>query len=149
MAKIASTATVDPKAELAADVEVGPGCFIGPRVTIGAGTRLIANVTILGNTRIGAGNVFYPSTVIGAIPQDLKYEGTDTSLVIGDKNVFREGVTAHTGTELGGGVTEIGSHNQFQVGAHLAHDVRVGNHCILSNQVQIAGHVHIESHVTV
>jgi UDP-N-acetylglucosamine acyltransferase len=149
MPKIASSATVDPKAELGDDVIVGPGCYIGPEARIGAGTRLIANVTILGNTQIGRDNILYPSCVIGAPPQDLKYRGSSTHLVIGDGNVFREGVTAHTGTEVGGGMTRVGNHNQFQVGTHLAHDVNVGDHCILSNQVQIAGHVNIESHVTV
>jgi len=149
MPSIASSATVDNRAELAADVDVGPGCYVGPEVKIGEGTRLIANVTILGNTQIGAGNIFYPGSVIGASPQDLKYKGGRTQLVIGDNNIFRECVTAHTGTEVAGGITEIGSNNQFQVGTHLAHDVHVGDHCILSNQVQVAGHVHIESHVTV
>ena len=149
MAKIAPSATVDPKAELADDVFVGPGCYIGPEVRIGSGTRLIANVTIMGNSQIGRDNIFFPSAIIGAPPQDLKYRGGDTLLVIGDGNVFREGVTAHTGTEVAGGVTKVGNHNQFQVGTHLAHDVVVGDHCILSNQVQIAGHVRIESHVTV
>ncbi|RIK68938.1 MAG: acyl-[acyl-carrier-protein]--UDP-N-acetylglucosamine O-acyltransferase [Planctomycetota bacterium] len=149
MPKIAPSATVDPKAQLADDVEIGPGCYVGPKVTIGAGTVLMPNVTILGKTTIGKGNLFYPSTVIGAAPQDLKYKGTDTELIIGDENIFREGVTAHTGTEVAGGVTKIGSHNQFQVGTHLAHDVFVDDHCILSNQVQVAGHVHIESNVTI
>lgn len=149
MTRIAPTATVDKKAELANDVEIGPGCCIGPDVEIGPGTRLIANVTVLGHTVIGPGNTIYPSCVLGAAPQDLKYEGTPTRLIIGRDNVFREGVTAHTGTELGGGVTRVGDHNQFQVGSHLAHDVTVGNHCILSNSVQIAGHVHIEDHVVV
>jgi UDP-N-acetylglucosamine acyltransferase len=149
MATIAPTATVHPKAEIAEDVEVGPGCYVGADVRIGSGCRLMANVSILGNTTIGTGNTFYPSCVIGAAPQDLKYDGANTQLVIGRDNIFRESVTAHTGTELGGGITEIGNHNQFQVGSHLAHDVKVGNHCILSNQVQIAGHVHIEDHVTI
>ncbi|HWL95006.1 MAG TPA: acyl-ACP--UDP-N-acetylglucosamine O-acyltransferase [Phycisphaerae bacterium] len=149
MTKIAPTATVDPKAELGADVEVGPGCYVGPKVRLGQGCRLIANVTLLGKTRVGQGNVFYPQAVIGAPPQDLKYQGADTELTIGDYNVFRESVTAHTGTELGGGVTEIGNHNQFQVGTHLGHDAQVGSHCVFSNLVQIAGHVHIEDYVTV
>ncbi len=134
---------------LADDVEIGPGCYVGPDVRIGPRCRLIANVTVIGHTRIGAGNVFYPSCVMGAAPQDLKYEGAPTQLIIGDKNIFRETVTAHTGTELGGGITQIGDHNQFQVGSHLAHDVSVGNHCILSNSVQIAGHVHIQDHVVI
>jgi UDP-N-acetylglucosamine acyltransferase len=149
MPKIAPSATIHPEAEIAADVEVGPGCYIGPDVRLGAGCRLLPNVTLLGNTRIGTGNIFYPSTVIGAAPQDLKYQGADTQLLIGDHNIFREGVTAHTGTEIAGGVTEIGSHNQFQVGTHIAHDVKVGDHCIMSNQVQLAGHVRVEDHVTI
>lgn len=149
MPKIAPNATVDPRATLAEDVEVGPGCYVGPDVHIGPGTRLMANVTILGHTEIGRGNLFYPTSVIGAAPQDLKYRGEPTRVVIGDENIFREAVTVHTGTEVAGGVTRVGSHNQFQVGTHLAHDVVVGNHCILSNSVQIAGHVHIEDHVNI
>jgi UDP-N-acetylglucosamine acyltransferase len=149
MPKIAPSATVHPKAELADDVDVGPGCYVGPEVRLGPGCRLMPNATIMGNTRIGGGNIFYPSTVIGAAPQDLKYEGTSTQLIIGDGNVFREGVTAHTGTEVAGGVTEIGSRNQFQVGTHIAHDVKIGSHCIVSNHVQLAGHVHVEDHVTI
>jgi UDP-N-acetylglucosamine acyltransferase len=149
MPTVAQNASIHADAVLADDVEVGPGCYIGPEVRIGPGCRLMPNVTIIGNTQIGADNVFYPATVIGAAPQDLKYEGSSTKLIIGDGNIFRENVTAHTGTEVAGGVTEIGSNNQFQVGAHIAHDVRVGNHCILSNHVQIAGHVHIEDHVTI
>jgi UDP-N-acetylglucosamine acyltransferase len=149
MPQIVPSATIDARAELARDIDIGPGCYIGPDVTIGAGTRLMPNVTILGHTQIGEGNTFYPQTVIGAPPQDLKYRGSDTRLIIGDHNVFREGVTAHTGTEVAGGVTRVGHHNQFQVGTHIAHDVEVGDHCILSNQVQIAGHVRIESHVTI
>lgn len=149
MIKAASSVTIDPGAELADDLEVGPGCYIGPDVTIGPGCRLMPNVTILGNTRIGSGNIFHSASVIGAPPQDLKYGGTNTRLVIGNDNVFREGVTAHTGTEIAGGVTEIGDRNQFQVGTHIAHDVKVGSHCILSNQVQVGGHVHIEDQVTI
>lgn len=149
MPQIAPTATVDHKATLADDVQIGPGCYIGPDVTIGPGTRLIANVTVIGKTRIGEHNVFFPSVVLGAAPQDLKYKGGNTELVIGDHNIFRENVTAHLGTEIGGGITEIGNHNQFQVGAHIAHDVKLGHHCILSNSVQIAGHVNIEDHVII
>lgn len=149
MPKIAPNATVDPRAEIAEDVEIGPGSYVGPLVKIGPCCKLIANVTILGNTEIGHGNLFYPGSVIGAAPQDLKYKGANTQLIIGNENIFRECVTVHTGTEVAGGRTEIGSHNQFQVGTHLAHDVVVGNHCILSNSVQIAGHVRIEDHVNI
>jgi len=149
MPRIAPSACVDPAAELADDVEVGPGCYVGPKVRIGAETRLLPNVTLLGRTDIGARNIFYPGAVIGAAPQDLKYQGTDTRLVIGDDNIFRESVTVHTGTEIGGGITKIGDRNQFQIGSHVAHDVSIGNHCLLSNQVQVAGHVVIEDAVNI
>lgn len=149
MPKIAPSATVERGATLADDVEVGAGCYVGPDVSLGSGTRLMANVTVLGKTEVGSGNIFYPACVIGAAPQDLKYRGSDTRLRIGDQNVFREAVTAHTGTEVAGGVTEVGNHNQFQIGTHIAHDVHIGDHCIISNQVQIAGHCQIENHVTI
>jgi UDP-N-acetylglucosamine acyltransferase len=149
MAIVAPNAFVDPKAELGSDVEVAHGCFIGPKVRVGDGSRLLPNVTIMGNTRVGEGNVFYPSAVIGAAPQDLKYRGGDTQLLIGNNNTFRECTTVHPGTETGGGVTQIGDNNQFQVGSHIAHDVRVGDNCVLSNQVQIAGHVVIEDCVNI
>jgi UDP-N-acetylglucosamine acyltransferase len=149
MRSIASTATVDPACELGADVEIGPGCVVGPRVRLGDGCRLLANVYVAGDTVIGEENVFYPGCVIGAPPQDLKHSGEDTRLHIGDHNVFREYVTVHTGTVLGGGLTTIGCHNQLQVGSHVAHDVLIGDHCILSNGVQVAGHVCIEDYVTI
>lgn len=149
MSQIAPSATIDPKARIGDNVSIGPGCYIGPEVELGDNCILMPNVTLIGKTKVGQHNVFFPSTVIGAAPQDLKYKGGDTRLIIGDHNIFRECVTAHLGTEIGGSITEVGSHNQFQVGAHIAHDVRIGNHCILSNQVQIAGHVHIEDHVVI
>lgn len=149
MRKIAPSAVIDPACELPSDIEVGHGCLIERGVSIGPGCRLLANVVLMGNTSIGSGNLFYPNCVIGAPPQDLKHDGHDTRLVIGNENVFRECVTVHTGTTLGGGETRIGHHNQFQVGAHLAHDVQVGDHCVLSNCVQVAGHAHISDHVTI
>lgn len=149
MTRIAKTATVETGAEIAADCDIGPGCYVGPKVRLGEGCRLMPNVTVLGCTEAGRGNVFFPGSVIGAAPQDLKYRGSDTKLIIGDENVFRECVTVHPGTETGGHVTRIGSHNQFQVGSHIAHDASVGNHCILSNTVQVAGHVSIEDYVNI
>lgn len=149
MRQIAPTAVVDPKAELGERVEIGPGCVIGPRVRLGDGSRLGPNVVIVGDTVIGAENVFYSGCVIGTPPQDLKHDGAETLLRIGDRNVFREHVTVHTGTVLGGGVTTIGHHNQLQIGSHIAHDVTLGSHCVLSNSVQVAGHVHIEDYVNV
>jgi UDP-N-acetylglucosamine acyltransferase len=149
MPNIAPSAHVAPQAVLAPNVEVGPGCYVGPLVVIGEGCRLLPNVTMLGRTDIGPDNIFHPGCVIGGSPQDLKYQGSDTRLVIGSGNVFREHVTVHTGTELGGGITHIGNQNQFQIGSHIAHDVQVGHHCVLSNSVQIAGHVHIEDYVNI
>lgn len=148
MSRIHPSATIDPKAKIASDVEIGPNCCVGPDVTLSDGCRLYNNVTVVGRTTVGARNVFYPMCVIGAEPQDLKYGGEPTELVIGSDNVFRELVTAHTGTGAGGGVTRVGSHNRFLVGVHIAHDVVVEDNVIVSNGVQIGGHVHIESYAT-
>jgi len=97
---------------------------------------------------VGPDNEFFPCAVIGCIPQDLKYRGGSTEVIIGAHNVIREHVTIHTGTEIAGGVTRVGDHNLILVGCHIAHDCDIGSHCILSNQVQLAGHVRIEDRVT-
>jgi len=149
MRKIAATATVDPACTLGPDIEIGPGCVIGPKVRIEDGCRLVANVYVAGDTVIGRDNLFYPGSVIGAPPQDLKHDGQETQLRIGDRNVFREHVTVHTGTVVGGGMTTIGNDCQIQIGSHVAHDVSLGDHCIISNGVHLAGHVCIEDHVTI
>ena len=128
-------------------MEVGPFCVIGPDVAIGAGCRLVAHVTVLGQTIIGPGNVIYPNAVLGAPPQDLKYRGEATRLEIGEQNVIREAVTLHTGTEKGGGITRIGSHNLFMVNAHVGHDVHIGDRCVLANNVMLAGHVIVGNNV--
>src|SRR5688500_2169358 len=139
--KISPLAAVDEKAEIADDVEIGPFCVIGPHVKISSGCKLLNNVTIIGHTTIGPKNVFFPNAVIGAPPQDLKYKGADTRLEIAEGNTFREAVTIHTGTEKGGGITRIGSHNLLMVNVHLGHDVQMGSRCIIANNVMIAGHV--------
>ena len=146
MTEIHPQACVDSKARIGNDVRIGPFCVIGPAVQIGDGCALHNNVTITGKTRIGSCNEFFAGAAIGGCPQDLKYKGTETQLDIGDQNIFREGTTVHTGTEVGGGVTRVGSHNRFLVGVHLAHDTQVGSHCVVANYVQLAGHVHIEDH---
>ena len=138
------TAVIDPGAQLGDDIQVGPHCYIGPRVVLGDGCRLLHNVSIIGRTVVGRRNEFYPGCVIGASPQDLKYKGTETELLIGDDNVFREQVTIHPGTEVGGGVTSIDHHNRICIGVHIAHDVHMGSHCVVTNAVQIAGHCNIE-----
>ncbi len=147
MSKIHPSACVDKRAEIGAGVEIGPHCVVGPNVVLGDACHLHNTVTITGKTTVGRNNEFFPCAVIGAAPQDLKYRGGLTELIIGDDNVFREQVTVHPGTELGGGVTSVGSHNCLLVGVHLAHDVKVGDHCVVANYVQIAGHAHIQERV--
>jgi UDP-N-acetylglucosamine acyltransferase len=142
------SAYIDKTAELASSVRVGPYCFVGPGVVLGDDCELRNHVTITGGTACGKQNVFFAGTVIGEDPQDLKYKGQPTRLVIGDDNVFRECVTANRGTEVAGGLTKIGSHNRFMAYVHVAHDVTVGDDCILSNAVQLAGHVVLEDKVT-
>ena len=111
MTRVHPTAVVDPQAQLAADVEVGPFCVVGPKVTIGEGTVLDSHVVVGGRTTIGRGNRFFPFCAIGGVPQDKKYAGEDTALVIGDGNTVREHCTFSLGTAQGGGVTRVGSDN--------------------------------------
>lgn len=142
------SAYIDKTAELASGVRVGPHCFVGPNVVLGEDCELRNHVTITRDTVCGKQNIFFAGTVIGEDPQDLKYKGQPTRLVIGDDNVFRECVTANRGTEVAGGLTRIGSHNRFMAYVHIAHDVTIGDSCILSNAVQLAGHVVLEDKVT-
>lgn len=147
--RIHPLAVIDRRAELAADVAVGPFCVIGPNVTIGPGCRLHNNVTIAGHTTIGSDNEIFPNAVLGAAPQDKKYKGESTRLLIGDGNVFREAVTIHVGTEQGGGITRVGDRNLLMVNAHLGHDVTLGNECVFANNVMLAGHCHIGNGVSI
>ena len=140
MPRVHPTAIVDPKAELADEVTVGPYAIIGPQVRIGAGTSVGAHATISGRTTIGARNRIFAHAALGGEPQDKKYRGEDTELVIGDDNTIREFCTFNTGTVQGGGVTRIGSDNWIMAYVHVAHDVVVGDHCILANNASLAGH---------
>ena len=142
------TAIIEKGAELGQGVRVGPYCCIGPNVRLGHGCTLRNNVTLVGRTTVGRDCEFFTNCVIGEVPQDLKFECGKTELIIGDDNHFREAVTVHAGTELGGGVTRIGSHNRFLIGVHVAHDTQIGRQVVISNNVQIAGHVHVEDYVT-
>ncbi len=148
MTDIHPGAYVDPKARIGRNVRIGPNSFVGPSVTLGDDCCVHNNVTITGHTTIGSKCEFFPGCVIGAEPQDLKFHGETTELVIGDDNVFRELTTAHPGTEAGGGVTRVGHHNRFLVGVHIAHDVTIEDNCVLANNVQLGGHVHVESYAT-
>jgi UDP-N-acetylglucosamine acyltransferase len=146
--RIHPTASVDPRADLAPDVEVGPFCVIGPHVSLGPGCRLLPHATVLGHTICGSDNTFHPFCVVGGDPQDKKFDGETTYLVVGDGNEFREHVTVHTGTAKGGGTTRIGDQNLVMVGAHVGHDATIGSHCILGNNILLAGHVVIEDRVS-
>lgn len=144
MSRIHPQAIVDPAARLAADVEVGPFSIIGPDVTIGAGTVVKSHVVIKGPTVIGEHNTIYQFSSIGEDTPDLKYKGEATRLVIGDRNVIREGVTLHRGTVQDRAETTIGNDNLIMAYAHVGHDSIVGNHTILVNNVALAGHVRVD-----
>jgi UDP-N-acetylglucosamine acyltransferase len=128
--------------ELNDGVEVGPFCLLEGRVRIGAGTRLISHVTVLADTGIGRDNVLHPNVVIGDEPQDIAYTGGPRSVRIGDRNIFREGVTIHRGSEKGD-VTIIGDDNYFMQNAHAAHDCRIGNSTIIAGGALLAGWVEV------
>jgi UDP-N-acetylglucosamine acyltransferase len=142
-------ALVAPGAELAEGVEIGPCAVIGSEVRIGRGTTVGAHAVIEGRTTIGERNRIFQFAALGAIPQDLKYHGEQTTLVIGDENQIREFTTMHIGTEGGGGVTSVGNRNLFMNFSHIAHDCQVGNRVIFANGATLAGHVIVEDHVIV
>ncbi len=135
------TAIVDAKANLGQRVSVGPYSIIGPQVQVGDDCEIGSHVVLAGNTTIGKKNRIFPHNAIGGIPQDLKYDGEDTRLIIGDGNTFREFMTVHLGTEGGGGITRIGNDNLFMAYVHIAHDCIVGNGAILANAATLGGHV--------
>ncbi len=141
------TAIIDRAAALDSSVEVGPYAVIGPKVKIGARTRVGAHAVIEGDTTIGEGNQIFQFAALGAIPQDLKYAGEPTRLVIGDHNSLREFCTVHIGTAQGGGVTRIHDKCLLMANSHVAHDVDLGSGCILANSAALAGHVKVEDRV--
>ncbi len=143
------TAIVDSSTKIAPGVRIGPYCVIGPEVTIGAGSVLHNHVTIHGPCRIGIDNVFYPYAVIGAEPQDLKYHGERTEVLIGDRNRIREHATIHRGTEQGGGKTVIGNDCLLMVNAHIAHDCIIEDEVVIANNVMLGGHCLVEFGATV
>jgi UDP-N-acetylglucosamine acyltransferase len=145
MAKIHSTAAVDPGAELGA-VEIGPFCLVGPQARLADGVVLHSHVAVTGRTTIGENCQIFPFTSIGHIPQDLKYHGEESRLEIGPHTVIREHVTINPGTEGGGLVTRVGAHCLLMVGAHVAHDCQLGDHVILVNNATLGGHVAVGDH---
>ena len=149
MPTIHPTAIIEKGATLGEGVIIGPQCHVGASVTIGEGTELRANVCVYGNTSIGTQCMVWPGAVLGADPQDLKFAGEDSRLIIGDRNEIREHVTINKGTDADGGVTTVGDDNLIMAYAHIAHDCVIGNHVILTNTVQLAGHVHVEDHAAI
>jgi UDP-N-acetylglucosamine acyltransferase len=141
------TAIVDPSARIGAGVAIGAYSIVGADVEIGDGTSVGPHVVIEGRTRIGRDNRIFQFASLGAAPQDKKFAGEASELVIGDRNHIREFVTMHRGTAGGGGVTRVGDDNWFLAYSHVAHDCRVGNHCVFSNNATIAGHVEVGDHV--
>jgi len=146
---IHKTALVDSKAKVSNSVNVGPYSVIGPNVEIGEDVTIHSHVNISGNTKIGNGNKIYPFASIGNDPQDLKYNGEQTKLVIGNNNKIREYVTIHPGTVGGGGITTVGNNCLFMIASHVAHDCNVGNNVIIANNVPLGGHVTIEDNVVI
>ena len=145
---IHKTAIIDPKAKIASNVEIGPYCVIGPNVEIGENTIIHSHVNISVSAKIGKGNKIYPFVSIND-PQDLKYNGEPTNLIIGDNNKIREYVTINPGTVSGGGKTVIGNNCLFMISSHIAHDCKIGNNVILANNVPLGGHVTIEDSVVI
>ncbi len=145
---IDKTAIINKNAKVHPNVRVGPYSVIGPQVEIGENTEIKSHVSITGNTKIGKGNKIYPFVSIND-PQDLKYNGEETSLVIGDNNKIREYVTINPGTIGGGGKTIIGNNCLFMISSHIAHDCQVGNNVIIANNVPLGGHAIIEDNVVI
>jgi len=146
---IHKTAIIDNKAKVSSSVNIGPYSVIGPNVEIGEDVIIHSHVNISGNTKIGSGNKIYPFASIGNDPQDLKYNGEKTKLIIGKNNKIREYVTIHPGTEGGGGLTKIGDNCLFMISSHVAHDCLIGNDVIIANNVPLGGHVTIEDNVVI
>jgi UDP-N-acetylglucosamine acyltransferase len=144
--RVHSTAVIAAGAALDADVEIGPYAIIGAHVQIGSGTRVGAHTVIDGHTRIGKDNQIFHHASIGAPPQDLKYRGEPSELIIGDRNIVREFATVHTGTAGGGMRTVVGNDNLLMNYTHVAHDCIIGHHNILANGVQLAGHVTVHDY---
>ena len=143
------TAIIHPNARLDADISVGAYSIIGEHVQIGAGSIVGAHVIIDGHTTIGKGNHFFQFSSIGEVPQDKKYKGEPTQLIIGDNNTIRENCTLNLGTVQDGGITSIGSDNWIMAYVHVAHDCHIGDHNVIANSVQFAGHVHVGNHTLI
>ncbi len=144
MTDVHTSAVIEDGATLGENARVGPFCVVGSEVALGDGVELVSNVVVAGRTKIGANTRVYPFASIGHPPQDLKYKGEASQLMIGCNNVIREHVTINPGTDGGGLLTSIGNNCLFMVGAHVAHDCRISDHVILVNNATLAGHVVVD-----
>ena len=146
---IHKTAIIDSKAKISSTVKIGPYTVIGPEVEIDDDVNIQSHVNITGHTKIGKKNKIYPFASIGNDPQDLKYKGEKTKLVIGDNNTIREYTTINPGTLGGGGLTKIGNNSLIMIGVHIAHDCMIGNNVVIANSAAIAGHAEINDNVII
>ncbi|MGR3662124.1 MAG: acyl-ACP--UDP-N-acetylglucosamine O-acyltransferase [Paracoccaceae bacterium] len=148
-ASIHVSAVVEDGASIATGCIVGPFCTVGPDVVLHQRVHLKSHVVVTGCTEIGADTVVFPFAVVGEIPQDLKFRGEKSRLIIGERNRIREGATLNVGTAGGGGVTRVGDDCLFMTGAHVGHDVRVGNRVVMANQAALAGHCDVGDDVII
>jgi len=146
---IHKTAIIDTKSKISSTVKIGPYTVIGPNVEIGDNAVIQSHVNISGHTVIGKNNNIYPFASIGNDPQDMKYKGEKTKLIIGDNNTIREYSTINPGTIQGGGVTKVGNNNLIMISAHIAHDCIIGNNIVIANSAAIAGHAQIDDYVVI
>lgn len=147
--QIHPSSIISDNVTLGDNVIIGPNCYLNGNISIDENTKLKSHVVVSGNTNIGKNNIFYPFSNIGCDPQDLKYEGEESSLNIGNGNIFRENVTISKGTKDGDMKTNIQNNNLFMTGVHIAHDCQIGNNNIFVNQVTLGGHVNIMNNVVV
>ena len=146
---IHKTSIIASNANISSNVKIGPYSIIGPHVEIDEDVVIQSHVNITGHTKIGKNNNIYPMASIGSDPQDLKYKGEKTTLIIGNNNTIREHVTINTGTIQGGGITKIGNNNLIMIGAHIAHDCIIGNDIVMANNSAVAGHGEIQDFVII
>ncbi|TMV13476.1 acyl-ACP--UDP-N-acetylglucosamine O-acyltransferase [Arenibacterium halophilum] len=149
MSSIHPSAVIEEGARIGADCTIGPFCVVGAQAVLGDRVELKSHVVIAGDTEVGEDTVIFPFAVIGEIPQDLKFRGEHSKLVVGKRNRIREHVTMNAGTEGGGGVTRVGDDGLFMAGAHIAHDAQIGDRVIVVNNAAIAGHCVLEDDVIV
>ena len=146
---IHKTAIIDPNAKIASTVDIGPYTVIGPNVEISDNVIIQSHVSITGHTTIGRNSKIYPFASIGNNPQDMKYKGESTKLLIGSDNTIREYTTINPGTLQGGGITKVGNNNLIMIGVHIAHDCIIGNNIVIANSAAIAGHATIDDHAVI